>query len=636
MEKCLFGQPYVEYLGHLLSSEGIAKAPKHVDAIMKMPAPKDVSTLRSFLGSIQFHAKFLSNLSTKLEPLYHLTKKNVAWKWTKDEQKAFEAAKVMLCEDTVLVHFDPTMQVGIASNASEVGIGAVLFHRYPDGSEHQIYNMSKTLTETQRKYGQIQKEALAIIFALNKFHQYLYGRKFILVTDHKPLLALFGPKKPTPALAANRLARWALLLNQYDYLVEYRKTKNHGNADALSHLPVGEDKEFDGEESAADADMICTVHTIGAQISPTDPGVMAKESAKDPVLAQVMQNTQEGWPAQTREAIEEGYTVEAFRKLQNSLSISGGCLFHGIRLVVPASLQPKVLEILHLGHFGMQKMKQLARTAVYWPGIDAKIMEICRTCLSCAEQQNKPAKAPIYPWMLPEKPWSHLHLDHAVNFMGSNWLVVVDAYSKYPCIHSTTSISTQATISLLEEDFAHFGYPHAIVTDNVTAFTSAEFKDWCRSRGITHLTGAPYHPATNGAAERLVQTFKNALKKSRLPPRKAVVEFLMQYRRTPTTSGLSPSELLNGRQICALIDALAPSVVHQAQGRQSQQVANSMQRLMARKEGIPTYKVGTPCYALYCGPCKDKDSRWIPVVVTKVYGAQTVNVRVVPHGPTWR
>ena len=145
--------------------------------------------------------------------------------------------------------------------------------------------------------------------------------------------------------------------------------------------------------------------------------------------------------------------------------------------------------------------------------------------------------------MLPEKLWSRLHIDHAINFLGSNWLVLTDTYSKYPCTHPTQAVTAIAAMDLLEQDFAHFGYPHTLVTDNATAFTSEEFQSWCKERGITHLTGAPYHPATNGAAERLVQTFKQALKKSDQPPRQALQEFLIQYRRTLTSNGFSPSEM---------------------------------------------------------------------------------------------
>ena len=305
-------------------------------------------------------------------------------------------------------------------------------------------------------------------------------------------------------------------------------------------------------------------------------------------------------------------------------------------MVIPPSLRPQVLQLLHLGHFGMQRMKSLARTAVYWPGMDAEIMDLCHRCTTCAEHQKKPPKAANHPWMLPEKPWSRVHVDHAINFLGSNWLILIDAYSKYPSIHPTTSTSTKSTTELLEQDFAHFGYPHTIVSDNATSFSSEEFQAWCRERGIIHLTGAPYHPATNGAAERLVQTFKQALTKSSLPPRAALQEFLMQYRRTPRAEGYSPSELLNGRQIRTRIDILLPSPAHTAQGKQAREATKSQAQEVPPERVTPIYSIGTPCYALYCGPRREKEARWVPAVVTKVFGTRSVNVRVFPRGGTWR
>ncbi|KAK3754202.1 hypothetical protein RRG08_028167 [Elysia crispata] len=197
MEKCEFGKSFVEYLGHTLSREGIAKGPK-VDAITKMPAPTNIPELRAFLGQIQFYG----NLATVLEPLYNLTRKDSRW------------------------------------------------------NERPIANVSKTLSPAQRRYSQIHKEALAIIFALTKFHQFLYTRKFILVTDLKPLLKIFSPHKATPALAANRLARWAVTLSQYDYSIEYRQSSKHGNTDALSRLPSGPDTAFDEREGDADIDSV--------------------------------------------------------------------------------------------------------------------------------------------------------------------------------------------------------------------------------------------------------------------------------------------------------------------------------------------------------------------------------------------
>ena len=229
-------------------------------------------------------------------------------------------------------------------------------------------------------------------------------------------------------------------------------------------------------------------------------------------------------------------------------------------------------------------------------------------------------------------------MDHAINFLGRNWLVLVDAYSKYPCIHPTTSTSSKSTTAILEQEFAHFGYPHTLVTDNATTFMSQEFQAWCKQRGIVHLTGAPYHPATNGAAERLIQSFKQALRKSSLPPKEALQEFLMQYRRIPFASGLSPSELLNGRRIRTKIDTLVPSIPHLLQGRQSKQASKHSNaedsEVVSKVEHH--YSLGDPCYALYFGPRRDRDPRWVPAIVTKVHGTRSVNVRVIPPGPTWR
>ena len=392
------------------------------------------------------------------------------------------------------------------------------------------------------------------------------------------------------------------------------------------------DTSFDGEEMEDDVDSVCLVRTISRQINPDNPLLVVRETAKDPILAQVMRFVKEGWPHAFSEELKD------FKKLENSLSTENGCVFYGLRVIIPSTLRNHILKLLHLGHFGMQRMKQLARSTVYWPRIDFDIEDLCRKCTSCGKFQNKPDKPSIHPWMMPEKPWSRLHLDHAINFLGRNWLVLVDAYSKYPCIHPTTSTSSKSTTAILEQEFAHFGYPHTLVTDNATTFMSQEFQAWCKQRGIVHLTGAPYHPATNGAAERLIQSFKQALRKSSLPPKEALQEFLMQYRRIPFASGLSPSELLNGRRIRTKIDTLVPSIPHLLQGRQSKQASKYSNaedsEVVSKVEHH--YSLGDPCYALYFGPRRDRDPRWVPAIVTKVHGTRSVNVRVIPRGPTWR
>ena len=601
IEKCVLAEDNVTYLGHTISRNGICKGPK-ADTVNNMPAPSNVTQLRSFLGSVQFYNKFLPDLSTISGPLYHLTEKSTKWKWDQPQEDAFKKLKQMLTDNTVLAHFNPSCPVGISCDASDAGVGAVLFHRYKDNTERPIANA------TQKRYPQIQKEALSIIFALKKFHQFLYGRKFILVTDHKPLISMFGPNTATPVLAANRLARWSLMLSQYNYTIEYRPTKQHGNADALSRLPAGPDLSFDGEEGDNDVDTVCT---ISSPLQPYSRNQLKDSTNKDPVISEVKRYVREGWPQHI-----DRPEVQEFKKYSSSLSVVDDCLINGNRVVIPEAMRKQILDILHLGHFGMQKMKQLARSAVYWPHIDSQIED---------------------PWMMPEKPWSRIHIDHAINFMGNNWLIVTDVYSKYLCIHQTSSTSTKATTTLLEEDFAHFGYPHTIVSDNATTFSSAEFQEWCHYRGIKHLTGAPYHPATNGAAERLVQSFKQSMKKSKLPPRPALQEFLMQYRRTPLNTGFSPSQLLNGRQIRTKIDSLLPSPTHIAHERQATDATKSQQKEHSTVQHVRTrYSVGTPCYALYCGPRHTNSPRWVPATVTKVHGTRSYTVKVHPRGPLWK
>ena len=266
-----------------------------MDAVIRMLPPSNISTLRSFLGSIQFYGNFIPNLSTLSEPLNRLLRKETPWTWSAQQQKAFQTLKDELGKDHVLVHFDPALQLGISCDASNVGIGVVLFHRYPDGSERPISNVSTTLTPSQRRYSQIQKEALAVVFGLQKFHQFLYGRKFIMVTDYKPLLALFSPSSGTPAMAANRLARWAFMLSQYDYSIEYRKSTEHGNADTLSRLPAGADPFFDKEEEKERSKviLICMVNQqLDPDCDPLKPGVYGEPT--NWILIVILRN-QECW-----------------------------------------------------------------------------------------------------------------------------------------------------------------------------------------------------------------------------------------------------------------------------------------------------------------------------------------------------
>lgn len=175
-----------------------------------MAAPTDVSTLRSFLGLVSHYSSFLPELHKLRGPLNNLLQKDTKWNWSNTCKESFEKIKSLLSSDLLLTHYDPSVDITVVSDASDYGVGAVISHIFPDGSEKAIAHSSKSLTPTERKYSQIEKEALAIIFAVKKFHKMLYGRHFTLITDHKPLISIFGSKKGIPVYTANRLQRWPL------------------------------------------------------------------------------------------------------------------------------------------------------------------------------------------------------------------------------------------------------------------------------------------------------------------------------------------------------------------------------------------------------------------------------------------
>lgn len=210
IDKCKFIIPELKYLGLILDSTGIRPDPAKIDAIDRMVEPRNVGELRSFLGAINWYRKFIPQMSSIQAPLENLLRKDVPFKFNDECKASFAKFKEMLKSDLVLTHYDPNLPIIVAADASGYGIGAAILHEFPDGSQKVIAFASRSLSKAERNYGQIEREALALIFAVTKFHRFIYGRHFILETDHKPLLTIFGSKKGIQAHSANRLQRWAL------------------------------------------------------------------------------------------------------------------------------------------------------------------------------------------------------------------------------------------------------------------------------------------------------------------------------------------------------------------------------------------------------------------------------------------
>ncbi len=500
IKKCKFMKPSVEYLGYRVDMHGLHAIEKKVEAIKNAPAPENQQQLRSFLGMVNYYAKFVSNYSTVVHPLNELLRHNVKWKWTPKENDAFCELKKKLGAAPVLTYFRADLPLKLDTDASNYGIGAVISYIMPNGSERPIAFASRTLSKSKRNYAQIEKEALSIIFGVKKFHEYLYGRKFLLVTDHKPLLNLLGPKSGIPTLAAARMHRWASILAAYQYDIEYGATAKHANADCMSRLPLKNDDHLSTH------DEVKQVNQLQFDSLPINVEQIRKATRHDPLLARILEYTMSEWPIEPTEA-EKPYFHKRFE-----ITTEDGCLLWGMRVIIPKQFRARILEELHTGHPGIVRMKSLARFHVWWPGLDKDIADNVHDCVPCQSVRNKPAQAPLQPWQWPKRPWQRIHVDFAGPFMNKMFFLVVDSQSKWLEVEIMPSTTSNAIIEKLRDMFARYGLPEQLVSDNGPQFISNEFSQFMKLNGIKHSLVAPYHPRSNGQAERFVQTFKQYFK----------------------------------------------------------------------------------------------------------------------------
>lgn len=550
-DKCRLGEASVTYLGHRIDAAGLHPSEKNVEAIRLAPAPRNVTELRSFLGMLTFYNKFLPNLSTLLSPLYRLLEKKSKWSWDGPEDDAFREAKAALCSAPVLTHFDPGRELFLECDASPYGVGAALLHRI-EGQYQPLGFRSRTLTAAEKNYSQIEREALALVYGVTRFRDYLLGRQFTLVTDHQPLLGLLRADRQTPVMAAARIQRWAIILGAYRYRLQHKPGKFMCNADALSRLPQPLQEEADQED---EAQIVLTLDQWDQSAVPLKE--LQALAVTDEVLAQVRKYTLEGWPHSFHTETKE---MAEFYKKRHELSVTEGMLYWGYRFVVPKDARGKLLRLLHAAHQGVSTMKAKARSLFWWPGLEQDIERIAATCHNCVQSLPMPqAKEPVN-WPETRERWSRLHIDYAGPIKGTMILVVVDSHTKWIEAVPVSQANSHSTINALRTIFSRFGIPRTVVTDNGTPFTAWEFEQFMQRNGIAHIRTPPYHPQSNGLAERAVRTVKEGLKKiggGCLIT--SLARLLCNYRNAPHQAGPSPSEMLLGYRVRTRLDMSFPS-----------------------------------------------------------------------------
>jgi hypothetical protein len=346
-------------------------------------------------------------------------------------------------------------------------------------------------------------------------------------------------------------------MSAYQYEIVYRSSSDNANADLLSRLPVDAASTADGDEN-----FLC--YTVVDSL-PVTAVKIAQESSRDEMLSKAIDWSLSGWPSTCPDS-----KFQALWSHREELSLEDDCLMWGRRVIIPSSLQVKLLTNLHDGHPGVCRMKALARSFVWWPGLDADIEEMCRVCVECSNERAVPKAVPLLLWPWATEVWQRIHIDY-LELRGQMFLLLVDSYSKWLEVIPMSSTTSAATIGVLRSLFSRFGLPIQLVSDNGPQFSSEEFALFLKNNGIKHTLCPPYHPASNGLAERYVQTFKSMMKKAdpSLALSHKVSHVLFLYRNVPnTTTGKCPSELFLKRSPRSILTMVKPCLNRKVEERQ--------------------------------------------------------------------
>ncbi|CAK1581582.1 unnamed protein product [Parnassius mnemosyne] len=516
-KKCHFMKREIEYLGYIIRNNELRPSKEKISAVSRFKTPHNIKSLQSFLGLSGYFRKFIKNYSIIAKPLTNLLKKNVEFNFEEECEMAFNELKRILCSSPVLRIYDPDLTTELHTDASAEGYGAVLLQKSPtDNQMHPVYYMSKKTTPAERKYHSYYLEILAIVEAVKKFRVYLLGIRFKIVTDCSALTKTLQKKDLPP-----RVARWALLLEEYNYEIEHRSGSRLKHADALSRNPV------------------CLILTEAA--------ARLKRAQDDDPHISLLKKMLEREPYQD-------YIMERGILCKEK---------DGTRLiVVPKKMQNEIIRKKHdYGHFGVRKTEELVSREYYVENLKEKIRKVIDNCVECILTEQKKGKKEgfLHPLDKGDVPLSTYHIDHLGPLTSTNKnykyiFTVVDGFTKFTWIYPTKSLSTDETLDKLRVQQQTFGSPQRIISDRNAAFTSKDFQDYCEQEGITHYTITTGQPRGNGQVERIHQIIISVISKlSADDPTKWYKQVSKVQRCLNSTwqrsIGMTPFELLFGTKM---------------------------------------------------------------------------------------
>ncbi|UYV76084.1 K02A2.6-like, partial [Cordylochernes scorpioides] len=541
--KSYFFRDSVEYLGHTIDQEGIKPLYDNVAALRDMPRPKNIRAVRSLLGMVNYYRRFVPNAGEVLAPLSNLLKKGHKFFWGTAEQAAFEIIKKVLTSEPVLVHPVPSKPFILNTDASGIAVGACL-QQEVQGVVKPVAYYSKRLSGPETRYSTIEKEAYAVVLALQHFKHLIAGSSIEVLTDHKPITYNKGSDYKNA-----RLSRWAEIIQEFRVTFAYVPGKDNRVADFLSRFPCSNDL------STLEDNRVVAAVTIeqGSPLLSNDE--VWSELKSDPKWS----------PLITR--IETRVGTGIIPHKHKEYMRKDGCLYvyndqgNWVK-VIPRSLINRVMGYHHNiasgGHFGVRKTLRRLRSEYFWPRMRTEVQNYIRRCENCQFSNQGASKAANAPHFRPMQPFEHI----AIDFIGplettpqghNSILSIMDLFTKYPILVPTRDQTAGTVVkALVDRVITHHGEPKTVLSDRGSAFISQVFKGVCKALGISAVNTTAWRPQSNGAVERQNRTVIESLRRcacgSNWDNILSMVAFAIRSTEHAST-GYTPAKLLYGYEL---------------------------------------------------------------------------------------